>query len=59
MEQLTALKQMASGNPSGLMTQLMRSNPRFAQFVALNAGKSPEQAFKENGLDFSQFKQFL
>lgn len=50
---------MAAGNPSALMSSLMASNPRFAQFVAQNGGKTPEQAFRDNGLDFEQFRPFI
>lgn len=41
------------------MQHLMRTNPRFAQFVAQNQGKTPEQAFRDNGLDYSQYKPYL
>lgn len=50
---------MANGDPSALMQHLMRTNPRFAQFVAQNQGKTPEQAFRENGLDWAQFRGIL
>ena len=59
LDQITSLKQMLSGNPQAIMTQMMQTNPQFAQFVAQNQGKTPEQAFADNGLDISQFKDLL
>lgn len=50
---------MFDGNPQGLMNQLMRTNPQFAQFVAQNQGKTPQQAFRDNGLDFSEVQQLI
>lgn len=58
-DQLADLRRIFSGNPQGLMNQLMRSNPQFAQFVAQNQGKTPQQAFKDNGLDFAQVQQLI
>lgn len=53
---IAALVDMAKGNPQALMSQLMRTNPTFKAFAEQNAGKTPEQAFSEHGLDFNQFK---
>ena len=50
---------MANGDPSALVNRLMQTNPSFAQFVQANRGKTPEQAFADNGLDFSQYKNFI
>lgn len=42
--------------PSNLVFDKMyQSNPQFRQFADSMKGKTPEQAFRENGLDFSQF----
>jgi hypothetical protein len=59
LSQLTMLKQMLGNDPSSFMQSLMQTNPAFAKFVADNQNKTPEQAFRENGLDFSQIKQLL
>jgi hypothetical protein len=59
LSQLETLKSVAQGNPRPLFEQMMRSNPSFAQFVTDNAGKTPEQAFRDNGLDYEQFKGYL
>ena len=58
-ERVNAVKGMAKGDPSALMRSLMQTNPRFAQFVAQNQGKTPEEAFREHGLDYSQVKRLL
>ena len=38
---------------------LLRSNPQFSEFVRQNAGKSPEQIARENGIDLGQVMQLL
>lgn len=53
------LLSLANGNPQGLFNSLVQSNPRFAQFVAQNQGKTPEQAFRDNGIDYSQVRRYL
>ena len=50
---------MLGNNPGSLVQSLMQTNPTFAQFVVENKDKTPEQAFRENGLDFSQIKQLI
>ena len=50
---------LAQGNPKPLFDHLVRTNPRFAQFVAQNGSKGPEQAFRDNGLDWSQVSGML
>jgi len=37
---------------------MYRTNPQFKQFADSMQGKTPEQAFQENGLDFNQFKGY-
>lgn len=49
-----ALLQAARGNPVGVFDQLVQANPRFAEFVADNRGKSPRQIAQEHGVDLSQ-----
>lgn len=46
-------------NPQQVFDNLMRTNPQFARFVQENKGKTPEQAFREHGLDFGKFKGML
>lgn len=48
----------ALGNPNQAYAQLYQSNPQFRAFADSMRGKTPEQAFRENGLDFSQFRDF-
>lgn len=56
---LGELLAMGRGNPSALFNQLMRTNPSFVQFCNENKGKTPEQAFRDYGLDFEQVKGML
>lgn len=49
------------GGPAGLMQKMIfnrmyQSNPQFRQFADSMQGKTPEQAFQEQGLDYSQFQ---
>lgn len=60
MQQIAGVMQMLkSGNPEQIAQQMMKSNPRFKQFMEQNKGKSPEQVAKENGIDLSQFKGMM
>ena len=52
--QMAQLRSMMQGDPSALISNLARSNPQFAQFLAQNQGRTPEEAFKAYGYDFSQ-----
>lgn len=51
---MAQLRSMMQGDPSALISNLAQSNPQFAQFMAQNRGKSPEEAFKAYGYDFQQ-----
>lgn len=56
---LDQLRQIRQAGPSNaVFDQMYRSNPQFKQFADSMRGKTPDQAFKENGLDFSQFKNY-
>lgn len=56
---LARIREVQSMGPSEVVFKRMYdSNPSFRQFADSVRGKSPEQAFKENGLDFSGFKAF-
>lgn len=50
---------MMQGDPSALVSNLARSNPQFAQFLAQNQGRSPEEAFKAYGYDFRQVMSII
>ena len=39
-----------------IFNKLYQSNPQFRQFADSMQGKTPEQAFQEHGLDYSQFQ---
>lgn len=56
---LAAISQLRTGNPQAIYSQMYQSNPQFRQFADSMQGKTPEQAFRENGLDFNQFKNIM
>jgi len=56
---LQALRAMARGNPQALFNSMVQTNPKFAQFVQQNQGKTAEQAFADYGLDYSQYKSII
>ncbi len=39
-----------------IFNKMYQSNPQFRQFADSMQGKTPEQAFQEQGLDYSQFQ---
>lgn len=54
---LDQLNQIRSAGPSNVIfNQMYQNNPQFRQFADNMKGKTPEQAFRENGLNFNQFK---
>lgn len=53
---LSQIQQVRQAGPSSIVFgKLYQSNPQFRQFANSVKGKTPEQAFSEHGLDFSQF----
>lgn len=52
--QLNLIRQ-AAANPQDAFQNMMQSNPRFAEFVNANKGKTPEQVAREHGIDLSGF----
>lgn len=56
---VNALKSASRGNPQALYQQMYQTNPQFRSFANSMRGKTPEQAFRENGLDYSQVRRFL
>jgi hypothetical protein len=51
MQMLSAIRQMAGGNPEAFAQRLMQNNPQFANFVRQNQGKTLQQIATENGID--------
>ena len=47
------------GNPHALFERMYSTNVSFRQFADSMRGKTPEQAFKENGIDYEQIKNLL
>lgn len=50
------IKSAAQGNPEALFQRMMQTNPQFRTFAESMKGKTPEQAFKEYGLDYDQIR---
>lgn len=51
---INGLKMMGPSNV--LFDRMYSTNPKFREFANSVRGKTPEQAFKENGLNFSDFQ---
>lgn len=54
MQMLQQIRQQGSSNV--LFNQMYQNNPNFKQFADQVRNMSPEQAFQQYGLDFSQFR---
>lgn len=50
---------MLQGDTSALVSSLAQSNPAFAQFVAQNQGRSPQEAFRAYGYDFGEVSRLI
>ena len=55
LQQVSQIRE-AFGSPQAAFKTLYQQNPQFRQFADSMQGKTPEQAFRENGLDFGQFR---
>lgn len=56
---LNTLNQVRQSGPSNIIfNKLYNSNPQFKQFADGVKGKTPDQAFREHGLDFGQFANY-
>ena len=58
-DRLRAVRGMVGGNPSAFIDYLRQNDSEFAAFLQGVQGKTPQQAFQEHGLDFSQFQNLL
>lgn len=56
---ISALKSASQGNPQALFDHLYQSNPQFHAFADSMRDKTPEQAFRENGMDFEQIRGMI
>ena len=57
--QMSQLRSMLQGDTSALVSSLAQSNPQFAQFVAQNRGKTPQEAFSAYGYDFGEVSRLI
>ena len=56
LQAVQQFRSMVGGNPQALYQSMYQSNPEFRQFADSMQGKTPQQAFQENGLDFNQVR---
>ena len=56
LAQRQQIRQQAPSND--IFNQTYQNSPQFRQFADSMRGKTPDQAFQENGLDFNRFKNF-
>ena len=60
MQMVNGIKKMMNGqNPDTVMKLFAQKNPKFAQFLRDNQGKSPEQIARDYGLDWNMVQNFL
>ncbi len=50
---------MGGRDPSAFAAALAAANPAFAQFLAANKGKTPDQIAAENGIDWDGIRGML
>ena len=46
-------------NASSIFSMMMQNNPQFRQFMNANAGKTPEQVARENGIDMGMLNALM
>ena len=56
---LSSAKAIAGGDPQAAVSFLSQSNPNFRAFLQANRGKTPEQAYRDYGLDYQMVKPYL
>lgn len=60
---LDSIRQISSfmngKNPQFVYNAMINSNPKFAEFVNNNKGKTLEQIAKENGIDYNSIKPYI
>lgn len=59
LNQIKNIKSAMQGNPQALFNNMMNNNPQFKQFAQSMQGKTPEEAFKQFGLDFNEIKGMM
>lgn len=58
-DRLKTVRGMVGGNPSAFIEYLSQNDMAFSGFLNSVRGKTPQQAFQEHGLDFSQFSHLM
>lgn len=53
------IKTLSSQNPDQIFAYMLKTNPKFAEFVDANKGKSIEQMASDYNIDLNAIKQFM
>lgn len=53
------ISQLKNGDSKSVFDNLYNSNAQFRDFANSMKGKTPEQAFREKGYDYEQFKGMM
>lgn len=56
---VNALRSMSGGDPQAAYDRMYATDPGFRSFADSMRGKTPEQAFRENGMDFDQVRSII
>ena len=56
---IPVIRELVQKGPQALYANMYQSNPQFREFADSMSGKSPEQAFAENGYDYGQIQQMM
>lgn len=56
---VNAARSIAGGNPQQAYNSMYQNDPTFRRFADSMRGKTPEQAFREYGLDYNQFRRLF
>ena len=56
---MNALQMASQGDTGAFYAHLYQTNPQFRQFANSMQGKTPEQAFREHGIDFEQVRNLF
>lgn len=53
------MNQLRGGNAKAMYDEMYRSSPQFRDFANSMEGKPIEQAYRENGFDYGQFRDMM
>ena len=56
LDAVNQTRSILGSDPNAALSSLYQSNPQFRQFADSMRGKTPQQAFRENGLDYDDYR---